>query len=422
MDDIDQIIIKPSKLCGEVYVSGAKNSCLRMLAASLLTPEKIALHNFPSGMSDVIIHVEMLKLLGKRCTIQKDALLIEEDFRPPSTLNWMGRSIRNTLLILGALVSRTGHGAVPLPGGCQIGERKFDLHEMLLKRLGADVWAEEGTLYAEASKGLTGNEIHLPFRSTGATENAIIAGTLAKGTTRIWNPHVRPEIIDLISFLNGMGAIIRVFGQEHIEVVGVEGLRETEHTVIPDNMEAITWLVAAVMTRGDVEIKKFPYRDLEVPLIHLRESGAKFFYGNDSLIARGGRCYPLDISTGPFPGINSDVQPILAAYSACAYGESRIIDLRFPGRYGYVNEMAKLGLEFSLDGNLLKIMGKGGQLKGAKVKALDLRAGAALALCGLVAEGETILGDAWQIARGYDNFIVKLQKLGGVAAAGHSHG
>jgi UDP-N-acetylglucosamine 1-carboxyvinyltransferase len=148
-------------------------------------------------------------------------------------------------------------------------------------------------------------------------------------------------------------------------------------------------------------------------LIHLRESGARFFKGEDSLIVRGGRCYPLEISTGPYPGINSDVQPILAAYAACANGESRIIDLRFPGRYGYAQEMAKMGLDFTTDGNLLKIHGKGGKLRGANVKALDLRAGVALALCGLVADGETVISEAWQIGRGYNNFVQTLKSLGG---------
>lgn len=185
---------------------------------------------------------------------------------------------------------------------------------------------------------------------------------------------------------------------------------------MPDNMEAITWLVGAVMTGGDIEIHDFPFRDLEIPLIHLRESGAKFYRGDSSLIVRGGKCYPLEISTGPYPGINSDVQPILAAYAACATGESRIIDLRFPGRYGYANEMAKMGVSFSTQDNILRITGNGGRLKGTTITALDLRAGAALALCALVAEGETVIEDAWQIERGYDQFVPKLRTLGGTVS------
>lgn len=419
MADSNKLIVTKSRLQGQVSISGAKNSALKLLTASILCSGKITLSSYPSSLLDARIHVGMLEKLGKKCTLQsKETLVIEELQSPSSTLEWDGRSIRNTLLILGALTARTGSGAVPLPGGCQLGDRSFDLHELVLRSLGARVWQEGTMLCAEAPKnGLEGADIHLSIRSTGATENAIIAGCLARGITRIWNPHIRPEILDLINFLRTMGSKIAVYGQEHIEVMGVDGLGGTAYTVMPDNMEAITWLVGAVMTDGDVEILDFPIRDLEVALIHLRESGVKFYKGENSLIVRGGCCYPLEISTGPHPGINSDVQPILAAFAACAKGESRIIDLRFPGRYGYATEMAKMGLAYEIDGNLLKIQGNGGQLKGSTVKALDLRAGAALALSGLVADGETVIEDAWQIERGYDEFIEKLKKMG--AQIGH---
>jgi UDP-N-acetylglucosamine 1-carboxyvinyltransferase len=224
--------------------------------------------------------------------------------------------------------------------------------------LGAEVWEENNMLCAKAPKGgLVGTDIHLPIRSTGATENAIITATLAQGTTRVWNPHIRPEILDLIHLLNRMGAKLTVYGQEHIEIQGVEGLNGCVHTVIPDNMEAITWVAGSVMTDGDVEIIGFPFKDLEVALVHLRESGARFYRSEDRLIVRGGTCYPLEISTGPHPGINSDVQPILAAYAAQAKGKSRVVDLRFPGRYGYAEEMAKMGLDYKIEGNLLNIYG-----------------------------------------------------------------
>lgn len=405
--------VSKSKLVGEVRLSGAKNSALKLLTASLLTSERIDLLNFSSEISDAVIHLEMLRVLGKTTTMAQGSVVIEEHRPVASTLEWTGRSIRNTLLILGALTARNGYAAVPLPGGCNLGERKYDLHEMVLTSLGARVWEEKNMLYAEAPQGLRGQDIHLPIRSTGATENAIIAATLASGVTTVWNPHIRPEVIDLVAFLRKMGANISVFGQERIVIEGKEGLTGTSHTVMPDNMEAITWLVASVMTGGDVEIHDFPIRDLEVPMIHLRESGAKFYKGENSLIVRGGKCLPLDISTGPFPGINSDVQPILAAYASCAQGQSRIVDLRFPGRYGYAKEMARLGVQCEVRDNLLCIHGNGGRLVGANVKALDLRAGAALVLCGLVAEGETIVSDAWQIERGYDSFESKMRKLGG---------
>lgn len=406
-------IVKNSKLNGEVFLSGAKNSVLRLLAASILSDEDIVIHNYPSGLLDAKIHLEMLDKLGKSCVLlNMNTLKISQKKKLESELFWNDRSIRNTLLILGALTSKNGRGSVPLPGGCKLGERKYDLHVMVLEALGARVWEENDYLLAETtSDGLKGAEIHLPMRSTGATENAIITSVLANGTTRIWNPHVRPEILDLVRFLNRMGAKITVYGQEHIEVVGVDGLTGCDHTVIADNMEAITWVAGSVITNGDVEIVGFPFKDLEVALVQLRESGARFYKSQDRLIVRGGRCYPLEISTGPHPGINSDVQPILAAYAAHAKGKSRIVDLRFPGRYNYAQEFQKMGAEYSIEGNLLNIYGKGGGLHGTEVKALDLRAGAALMLCGMAAYGETIISDAWQIERGYNDIILKLKGL-----------
>lgn len=413
MSNDSVIKISKSKLEGVVELAGAKNSALRLLAASILTDEKITLSNYPAELLDAKIHVGMLEALGKNTKLkEKNIIEISEEGSLSPVLFWDGRSIRNTLLILGALTARLGSGKVPLPGGCRLGERKYDLHVMLLEKLGAKVWEEGDYLCAESKGGLIGAEIHLPLRSTGATENAVIAGSLAKGITRVWNPHIRPEIIDLITMLNSMGAKIRVYGQEHIEIQGVEALHSVSHRVIPDNMEAITWLAAAVITKGDIEIKDFPLNDLEVVLAHLKAAGAKMYRGEDSLIVRGGKCYPLEISTGPHPGINSDVQPILAAWAAQAKGESKIIDLRFPGRYAYAKEMEKMGLNYSIEGDMLKILGQGGRLKGAHVTALDLRAGIALMLCGLAADGETTISNAWQIGRGYVDLIPKLHALG----------
>ncbi|MFA0075120.1 UDP-N-acetylglucosamine 1-carboxyvinyltransferase [Vibrio cyclitrophicus] len=409
--------VSKSKLEGKVTIDGAKNSALRLLAGSILTDEPLALTNYPSGLLDTRIHVEMLEALGKNCTLINDKeILIRENNGLKSQLVWNGRSIRNTLLILGALTARFGQGKVPLPGGCKLGERKYDIHVMLLERLGAIVYEDDGYLCTEVKSGLVGADIYLPMRSTGATENAVIVSCLAKGTSRIWNPHIRPEIIDLINMLNSMGAKIKVHGQEHIEVEGVEKLTGSIHRVIPDNMEAITWLAAAAITKGDIEIVDFPYSDLEVVLAHLKAAGAKLYNGDNSLIVRGGDCYPIEISTGPHPGINSDVQPILAAWAAHAKGESKIIDLRFPGRYGYAEEMRKMGLNFEVVGDMLRIHGEGGGLIGTEVRALDLRAGIALTLCGLAAEGETTITDAWQIGRGYVDLIPKLKSLGAICS------
>ncbi|EMI56924.1 UDP-N-acetylglucosamine 1-carboxyvinyltransferase [Rhodopirellula sallentina] len=405
--------IGPSRLHGEVHLSGAKNSVLRLLAASLLTSERITLSNYPNELLDAKVHVEMLSRLGKTSITESGGITISENQPLNTDLQWDQRSIRNTLLVLGALTTRFGEGRVPLPGGCNLGDRKYDLHEMLLKKFGATVKMQDGYLSASLSGRMQGCDIHLPIRSTGATENGIICGCLAEGVTNIWNPHIRPEILDLIGFLRTMGAEIEVYGQERIEITGKESLNGTKYEVLADNMEALTWLIAAVVTNGTIEIHNFPFGDLEVPLIHLRESGARFFRGDSSLIVSGGCCYPFEISTGPYPGINSDMQPLFAVFGAAARGQSVIVDLRFPGRYGYAAELAKMGMQYRTEDNLLMIDG-GTSLRGSRVRALDLRAGIALVLAGLSSHaGETIIEDAWQVERGYNSLVAKLKNLGG---------
>ena len=407
---MDNIKISKSKLKGQVRLSGAKNCALKLLTASVLTSETVEILNSPNGLLDMQVHIKMLNQMGKICVEGDRNLKITENSLNTELL-WDERSIRNSLLILGSLTTRFGNGKVPLPGGCPLGDRKYDLHIMLLEQMGAKVWEEDGYLCTKSDGRLKGCDIHLPIRSTGATENAIMCATLAEGTTTVWNPHIRPEIIDLIAMLNKMGAKIKIYGQKCIVIEGVESLGGVKHRVISDNMEALTWAIGAVVTGGDVEILDFPFEHLEVPLVHLRESGMKFYRGKNSLIVRGGEAFPIDISTGPYPGINSDMQPLFAVFGATSKGESRIIDLRFPGRYGYAEELAKMGVNYEVDGGLLKIHG-GNQLQGAKVKALDLRAGIALLLAGLTADGVTEIEDSWQIGRGYENLQSKLKGLG----------
>jgi len=407
---MDTLKVHKSRLIGQVEVSGAKNAALKLLTASVLTDEPVEIFRSPNGLLDMQIHIAMLEKMGKTCVKREGYLKIEENNRITNELLWNERSIRNSLLILGSLTTRFGKGKVPLPGGCKLGDRKYDLHVKILEKMGAKVWEEDGYLCTEAKRKLKGCDIQLPIRSTGATENAILCGTLATGKTTVWNPHIRPEILDLVEMLRKMGAKIQVFGQKCIEIEGVDQLYGVKHTVVPDNMEAITWAIASVITNGDIEIINFPFDHLEVPLVFLRESGMKYYRGENSLIVRGGNSYPVEISTGPYPGINSDMQPLFAVYGACSQGESKIVDLRFPGRYGYAEELAKMGMDYSVDGDLLKIHG-GKQLQGATVKALDLRAGMALLLAGLVADGETLIEDAWQIERGYEYLKEKLSDL-----------
>nr|WP_239928905.1 UDP-N-acetylglucosamine 1-carboxyvinyltransferase [Photobacterium sanguinicancri] len=412
MSDKFKYKVHPGKVEGRVNLSGAKNSVLRLLAASLLTDEKVVLDRFPSSLLDVQVHNEMLEALGKKVTINNKQAIIEYKQNTKSELIWHGRSIRNTLLILGALTAKTGFGKVPSPGGCKLGERKYDLHVMLLERLGATVWEEDGYLCAKVDGRLKANDIHLPMRSTGATENAIICGSLAEGKTTVWNPHIRPEIIDLINFLKNCGVKIEVFGQERIEITGIEKLTGCKHAVLLDNMEALTWVIAATITGGQLVIDNFPFKDLEVPIAFLKESGVRLYRDGDSAFVAKGNVYPIEISTGPYPGINSDMQPLFAIFGALSNGVSKIIDLRFPGRYGYADELAKMGMKFHVEGDLLVIEG-GTKLSGTNVNALDLRAGIALLLAGLIAsKGVTDIDNAWQIERGYDDLLSKMEKCG----------
>ena len=298
----EKLIIKKSVLNGKVKLSGAKNCGLKLLTASILTSEKIKISNSPNELLDMKIHIEMLEKLGKSIRIQKDLITIEENNSLTSELIWTKRSIRNSLLMLGCLTTRFGKGRVPLPGGCKLGDRKYDLHLMILKKMGAKVWEEDGYICTQVPDDrLKGTNIKLAIRSTGATENAILMASLAKGQSVIWNPHIRPEIIDLIKMLNKMGANIDVYGQKCIVVNGVKSLNGVSHKCIPDNMEALTWAIAASITGGNIEIEDFPFEHLEIPLIHLRESGMKFYKGKDSLIVTKSEIYPIDICTGPYP-------------------------------------------------------------------------------------------------------------------------
>lgn len=402
-----------NRLEGTVILSGAKNSALKALCASILTSDKVALLNMPTNMEDIKVQIDMLKSLGARIEIKDDTVLVDNS----SISRWdvfvdEGKSIRTSLLMLGSLLGRFGKARVPLPGGDNIGERKFDLHIYALERLGARVRVtEEGFLEAECDE-LKGAEIEFPIRTTGGTENAIIAACFAKGNTIIKNAHTRPEVTDLVNFLNSMGAKIKVIGSGWIEVEGVDGLHGTNYKIILDSVEALNFIIASAVTAGDVEIINCPINDLEVPIVYLRESGVRFHKGEGSIrVTANKRLTATDVSTGPYPGINSDFQPLFAAYATKAEGTSTITDIRFRDRFDYVNELLKMGAKISRKANTITITG-GSTLKGTQVIAHDIRAGAALLIAALFAEGKTQIDNVYQIDRGYEAIDGKLRKLG----------
>lgn len=403
--------IFPSKLSGEVEVSGAKNSALRMLAATLLTKETITLTNFPVNLLDIRIHIEMLEQLGKKVHIENNTISIAEPKEISTILTWDKRSIRNTLLILGALTSRFGEAKVPLPEGCKLGDRKFDLHFELIKQLGAEVGQQKNQLIAKSIRNrLKGSTIELIIRSTGATENALLCSVLAEGVTEIINPHLRPEILDLIDLLTKMGAKIKVNGLRSITVEGVNKLNGAKHEVIPDNAEAITWAVAAAITNSQIKIKNFPKEHLESPLLHLAHSGLKLTFNGSLATVEECDISPVEIATGPYPGINSDIQPVMAFYGSTSIGTTKVTDLRFKNRYQYLNELQKMGGKGFVENNTLHLIG-GLKLNGAEVEATDIRTGITLLLAGLIADNKTTINNAWQITRGYNDLLEKMSKL-----------
>ena len=414
LESTARFIVEPSRLEGSVRVAGAKNAGLKHLVATILSSGEFVLHNIPTGIGDVQVQIAMLERLGKEVQLDESTVIIRESALS-SDLKWNSRSIRNTLIVLGALLARTGEGVVPLPGGCDIGVRPFDIHVDIMRKMGADVWQEGGLLGAKCKASrLRGTQLALRIRSTGATENAILMGCLAIGTTKILNPHVHPGIRDLVALLNQMGAKIVINGQESIVVEGVQRLVGAEHRCIPDDVEALTYLLAAAVCHGDLEIRDFPFCHLETPMIYLRESGLRYFACHDqqTLIVHPSKVYPFDISTGPYPSISSDTQPIFTALGLFGNGESRITELRHPCRFQYVEELRKMGARLQVTGDTLHVHG-GHRLHGTCVSAIDLRAGAALVLAALGSDGETTIDRAEQIQRGYENIDEKLRSVGG---------
>lgn len=398
---------------GLVTLSGAKNSALKVLAASVLANGRVILDNIPLGLKDVQTELAMLRAIGADIQeSQPDRIVLSWPAGTPrNIIPEMRGSVRTSLLFLGSLLGRLGHAEVPFPGGCKIGKRLFDQHFMALEKLGAHCSYTGLRLIAHCEQ-LLGNEIEFAIRTTGGSENAILAATCAKGTTRLFNAHTRPEVLDLVAFLNILGARITIPGSGLVKIEGVEGLSGGHHRIVYDNMEAMTFAVFAAITCGSVRIRYFPSQDLEIPMIYLRDAGIRLErHGNEMLIERPGVIAPFDLSTGTYPAINSDMQPLFAVLATQAQGTSHITDLRFKDRFGYIDELRKLGADIKLEGSTMHIHGPTA-LHAATVTATDLRGGAALAAAALVANGTTTISNTEQIDRGYEQFDSKLRALG----------
>lgn len=405
-------IVGGARLCGEVKVAGAKNSVLKLMAATLLAPGKSTIRNVPE-IVDVEIMAELLTRLG--CSIErgKDFVTIDVPVAPGHRAEYdLVRKMRASINVLGPLVARVGQAEVALPGGDAIGSRGLDFHIKGLESLGATAHNEHGYVIASAPSGLTGAEISLEFPSVGATENLLTAAVLAKGRTTIDNAAREPDIVDLGNFLISMGAQIEGLGTPKLTIHGVSQLHPTDHTTIPDRIVTGTWAFAAAMTRGDITIHGGRAQDLEVPLEKLASAGAIITSTNDGIRVRmEGRPQSIDVATLPYPGFPTDLQPMVISLNAIADGDAIVTENVFEGRFMFVNELVRLGAQINVDGHHAAIRGIE-QLSGAPVAATDIRAGAGLVLAGLVSDGITLVEDSSHIDRGYPHFAEQLQALG----------
>ena len=400
------------RLEGEVTVTGAKNSVLKLMAASLLAVGTTTIRNVPD-IADVDIMADLLTRLG--CTVHHEGSVVTIDV-PASPLHRadyeLVRKMRASINVLGPLVARVGKAEVALPGGDAIGYRGLDFHIKGLESLGATAHVEHGYVIAEAPNGLTGTTIELDFPSVGATENLMTAAVLAHGVTTIDNAAREPDLVDLGEFLIGMGAQIEGLGSPLITITGVKELKPTDHTTITDRIIAGTWAFAAAMTQGDITIHGGRADHMEVMLEKLTSAGAIITSTQDGIrVQMNQRPRAIDVATLPYPGFATDLLPFIIGMNAIADGHSIVTENVFESRFMFVNELMRLGAQITIDGHHASIDGIP-QLSGAPVEATDIRAGAGLVLAALVSEGETTVDGAFHIDRGYPNFAEQLVSLG----------
>jgi UDP-N-acetylglucosamine 1-carboxyvinyltransferase len=398
-------------LHGTVRLSGAKNSALKLMAAALLTEEPLDLSEVPA-IADVPVMAEVLAGLGVEVDLdleRRRCRLTAADPRWHAPADAVAR-IRASLATLGPLVARVGRARLALPGGDRIGARSIDLHLRGLKVMGAEVTEDEAGVEVVADQ-LHGAVITLDFPSVGATENLVMAATLADGRTTIDNAAREPEIQDLCRMLVAMGARIDGIGAPTIEVEGVARLRGVAWETCPDRIEAGTYAMMAAVTGGDVVIERVRPTDLTLPLLKLRAAGVRVEEGAGSLRVRGDTLAAVDVVTLPYPGYPTDLQPQLMVLLSQAYGTSRCTENVFESRFSFVQEFARMGADIELDGHHALIRGPV-HLHGATLSGLDVRAGAAGVMAGLVAEGETIVRDVHHIDRGYAHLVPRLRALG----------
>lgn len=411
---MERLIVKGgNRLVGTVKTSGAKNAVLPIIAASILGTSPSRLDEIPA-LEDVRTICAVLECLGIKVdasephTLKIDSREITSCEAPYELV----RSMRASFLVMGPLLARKGYARISQPGGCAIGTRPIDLHLKGFEALGVKIEQGHGYIEASAPEGMTGANIYLDFPSVGATENIMMAAAMASGTTVLENPAEEPEIVDLANYLNQMGARVRGAGTNVITIEGVSELHGVQHSVIPDRIEAGTYMIAAAMTGGDVIIENVLPEHQKPLIAKLREAGALVEEDIDRIhVAGSGRLKAVDIKTLPYPGFPTDMQAQMMAMLSVAEGRSKITETVFENRFMHVVELNRMGANITTEGRSAVITGPA-HLTGCTVRATDLRAGAAMILAGLVAEGATEICDIYHIDRGYEEIAAKLTWLG----------
>ena len=402
-----------SKLNGEVRISGSKNSSLPILFASILASDEIHIKNTPH-LSDVSTTLRLLMEMGSEFMLESDNSIVinSSSLKSLEAKYDLVKTMRASILALGPTLAKYGKAKVSLPGGCAIGSRPVNLHLKALEELGAKIEVKAGYIYAEA-KELIGTKIYFDQRSVTATENILMAATLAKGNTTIYNAAQEPEVSDLINCLNAMGAKITGFGTSTLEIEGVDDLSGVSYSVCPDRIEAGTYLLAGAITRGKITVKNVKPESMRSTIGKLIETGAHISSTSDSITLdmKDERPKAVDIKTGAYPNFPTDMQAQFTALNAVASGSSIITETIFENRFMHIPELIRMGADLSLDGHTVYCKGVK-YLNGANLMATDLRASASLVLAGLVAEGKSIIDRVYHLDRGYETIEEKLKILG----------
>jgi UDP-N-acetylglucosamine 1-carboxyvinyltransferase len=406
-----------ARLEGEIAISGAKNSAIKLMTASLLTDQPLRLTNMPR-LADTRFLAQLLRRLGVDVDEREGESGPETVLHAPEVTSAFApydlvRQMRASFNVLGPLLARTGHAKVSLPGGCAIGARPVDLHLTALEALGAHIDLHEGYVYAQAPRGLKGAEIEFPLSSVGATEHAMLAAVLAEGVTVLRNAAREPELEDLAQCLNAMGAGVEGAGTATITITGVSKLHGATHAVMPDRIETGTYAVAAAMAGGEVRLTHTRSDFIQALLDRIEEAGADVIHANDGVVIKrnGARLKAVDIETDPYPGLATDLQAQFMALMTTAQGESVIRETIFENRFMHVPELARLGADIVVQGGEARVRGVE-TLEGAQVMATDLRASVSLVIAGLAARGETVVNRVYHLDRGFERLEEKLGACG----------